>query len=133
MIRRIARFLRPVLVLLAMFLVFGFAIVAYQGVRTLQQLTSVEAERDQWQHPAEILNALELRPGNTVADLGSGSGYFALKLSPAVGPEGTVLAIDIRRLSLSFLWVRTLLKGRHNVRTILGEPENPHLPAGAVN
>jgi SAM-dependent methyltransferase len=133
MIKRIARFFRPALVLLAMFLVFGLTIVAYQGVRTLQQLTAVEAERDQWQRPSEIINALDLRPGNTVADLGCGSGYFALKLSPVVGSKGTVLAIDIRRLPLNFLWVRTLLKRRHNVRTILGEPENPHLPSGTVD
>lgn len=97
MLKRIVRSLRPALVLLAVFLVLGFAMIAYQGVRTLQQLTAVEAERDQWQRPSDIIYALDPRTGNTVVDLGCGSGYFALKLSSVVGPEGTVLAEEIRR------------------------------------
>lgn len=80
MLKRIVRSLRPALVLLAVFLVLGFAMIAYQGVRTLQQLTAVEAERDQWQRPSDIIYALDPRTGNTVVDLGCGSGYFALKL-----------------------------------------------------
>ena len=49
--------------------------------------TVVEAQRDQWQRPTEVLGALALRDGATVVDLGSGAGYFALKLSPAVGAQ----------------------------------------------
>jgi ubiquinone/menaquinone biosynthesis C-methylase UbiE len=133
MLKRIARFLRPALVLLVVFLCFGFAIIAYQGVRTLQQLTAVEAERDQWQRPSDIIRALHLTQGDTVVDLGSGSGYFALKLSAVVGPRGRVFAVDIRKLPLGFLWARALLRGQHNVRIVLGEPENPHLPYNGVN
>ena len=55
MLRRIARSLRPALVLLAVFLVVGLAGVAYQGVRTLQRLTVVEADRDRWQQPTDII------------------------------------------------------------------------------
>ena len=80
MLKRIARSLRPALVLLAVFITFGFAIIAYQAVRTLQQLTAIEAERDQWQRAPEIISSLNLKPDSIVVDLGSGSGYFALKL-----------------------------------------------------
>src|SRR5439155_20372085 len=52
--------------------------------------------RDRWQRPSEVTAALNLRDGNVVADVGSGSGYFSLKLSHAVGPAGQVLAIDTR-------------------------------------
>src|SRR5262245_10580979 len=133
MLKRIASFLRPALVLLAIFLGLGLAIIGYQGVRTLQQLTAIEAERDQWQRPNDIIRALNLRQGSTVVDLGSGSGYFALKLSPVVGSGGAVYAVDIRQLPLRFLLVRSLIRRQRNVRTVLGEPENPHLPYSAVN
>jgi ubiquinone/menaquinone biosynthesis C-methylase UbiE len=81
----------------------------------------------------DVLRALNLRAGNTVVDLGSGAGYFTLKLSPAVGKQGQVLAVDLRRLSLFFLWTRALLRGQHNVHVSVGEEDNPRLPASAVD
>jgi ubiquinone/menaquinone biosynthesis C-methylase UbiE len=129
----IARFLRPALALLALFLALGFVIVVYDGIHTLEQLTTIEAERDQWQRPNEIISALNLNEGSTVVDLGCGAGYFALKLSRVVNSGGTVLAVDIRRLPLRFLWIRALLRREHNVRTLLGQPNNSHLPTNAVN
>ena len=114
--------------------VFLFVVdTAYQGLNTLKRLDVVEAERDQWQYSSEIIRALDLQQGGTVVDLGCGSGYFTLKLSSAVGPGGTVYAVDIRRLPLAFLWLRTFLRAQHNVRAVLGEPDNPHLPAGTAN
>src|SRR5262249_9176217 len=62
-----------------------------------------------------------------------GSGYFTLKLSQVVNSSGTVYAVDIRRLPLRFLWVRTLIRRQNNVRIVLGEPNDPHLPYSAVN
>ena len=132
-LKRVASFLRPILVLVAIFIGLGFAIIAYQGIRTLQQLRAIEAERDQWQRPSDIIRALDLKLGNTVADLGCGSGYFILKLSPIVSDTGTVLAIDIRRLPLRFVWVRTRIRRQLNVQTVLGEPENSRLPVGRVD
>jgi predicted methyltransferase len=123
---------------LALFLVCAILIflalnTLYSFTSTLNRLDAVESERDQWQRPGDVLRALDLRPGNTVVDLGSGAGYFALKLSPAVGEQGKVLAVDLRRLSLFFLWTRALLRGEHNVHVIAGEDDNPHLPTGAVD
>jgi SAM-dependent methyltransferase len=68
-----------------------------------------------------------------VADLGCGSEYFALKLSPIVGPRGRVLAIDNRRMSLCFLWIRTVLRHEHNIRVIHTRPDDPKLPRGTLN
>jgi predicted methyltransferase len=107
--------------------------VVYQGIRTLRVLTVVERERDQWQRPDDILRALALTEGATVVDLGSGAGYFALKLSPIVGARGAVLAEDVRRQSLTFLWIRRFLRDARNVRVIHGEPNDPHLPAGTAD
>jgi ubiquinone/menaquinone biosynthesis C-methylase UbiE len=133
MIKRIGNLIRPALVLLAVFLVFGIAVVAYQGIRTLQQLNAVEAERDQWQRPADVIAPLNVRSGSVVVDLGSGAGYFALKLSDVVGPRGRVVAVDLRKLSLLFLGVRAFLQGKRNIQIIVGDTDNPHLSTGDVD
>jgi SAM-dependent methyltransferase len=105
----------------------------YQGLNTLRRLEVVESERDRWQRPADIVGSLNLRQGSTVVDLGCGSGYFALKLSEVVSSDGTVYAIDIRRLPLMFLWLRSLIRHQGNVRTILGSIGNSRLPANAAD
>lgn len=107
--------------------------VALDASRTLNQLTAVEAERDRWQRPSEITAALNLHPGSVVADVGCGSGYFSLKLSRAVGSGGKVLAVDIRMLPLTFLWIRTFQQGIHNMSLIHGDAASPNLPMNGVD
>lgn len=118
---------------LFVFLVVPLLIVAYEAIQTLRELTTIELARDQWQRPPEILNALNLHEGNTVVDLGSGVGYFTLKLSPVVGDQGKVLAVDVLREPLVFLWIRALLHRRHNIHVILGTPNDPRLPSGTAD
>jgi predicted methyltransferase len=120
------------------FFIFALAVfaglsVSYSAINTLSRLDVVEAERDEWQKPSDVIAALELEPQSEVADLGCGSGYFTLKLSRLVANHGHVIAEDIRWLSLTFLWFRTVLKGEHNVSIVHGEPLNPRLPLGRVN
>jgi hypothetical protein len=57
----------------------------YQGIPTLRALDQIESERDHWQRPSDVIQALNLHEGSVVVDFGSGVGYFALKLSPVVG------------------------------------------------
>ena len=103
---------------------------AYGFLNTLDRLKVVEAERDRWQRPSDVLRALDLRRGNAVVDLGSGAGYFALKLAPIVGSPGKVTAVDVRKVSLLFLRVRAFLRNEHNIEVIFGDQDDPHLPAG---
>ena len=119
--------LRIVAFLLSSVLILVGASVAFQAINTLNQLDVIEHERDQWQHPSEIIQALNLKDGSIVADVGCGSGYFTLKLSSVVGQRGKVLAIDLRRLSLWFLWLRTIRRNEHNVWIIRATPDDPHL------
>ena len=114
-----------VFLLCALVVVFAFN-VGYSALNTISRLDVVEAARDQWQRPSDVVQALGLKPGNVVVDLGCGSGYFTLKLSSPVGSSGLVIAEDIRRLPLVFLWSRTLLK--RNVTIVHGEPDDPHMP-----
>jgi len=107
--------------------------VAEEAIRTLRTLTTVERERDTWQRPDEVLRQLNLRSGDTVVDLGSGAGYFALKIAPRVAPDGRVFAVDLRRQSLAFLWIRAVLGGHSSVRVIRSQVDNPQLPPGQVD
>ena len=107
--------------------------VGHEATSTLAVLTRVEQERDQWQRPSDVLGLLALSEGNTVVDFGCGAGYFALKLSPMVGITGTVLATDIRRESLAFLWIRAVLGRHRNLQVIHGEPDDPRLPPEPVD
>lgn len=124
---------RNVGVLVAVFLVVAVVFVADQAVRTLRTLTVVERERDTWQRPDEILRQLDLRAGNTVVDLGSGAGYFALRIAPRVVPNGRVLAVDLRRQSLAFLWIRAVLGGHSDLHVIRGQVDDPKLPPGPID
>jgi ubiquinone/menaquinone biosynthesis C-methylase UbiE len=123
---------------LALFVACALAIligsnVAFQAFATLRQLDAIEAERDLWQRPSEVIQAMNLKGGDSVVDLGCGSGYFSLKLSDPVGRNGTVIAEDIRRLSLTFLWMRAFKKGKHNVSVHLGDFDDPLLRADSIN
>src|SRR5689334_22585344 len=104
-----------------------------QGIQTLTRLDMIERERDQWQRPSDVLQAMDLKIGNTAVDLGCGSGYFAMKLFPIVGTRGRVFAVDIRRTSLFFLWTRAFLRAERNINVIHAQPDDPHLPRGAVD
>ena len=106
--------------------VFFLFQAGYQALNTLSRLEVVEAQRDQWQQPAVVLNELQLDGRSVVADIGCGSGYFTVRMSPLVG-GGKVLAEDIRRLPLAFLWIRALQKGQRNVTVVLGTLDDPHL------
>jgi SAM-dependent methyltransferase len=106
---------------------------AWEARKTLRQLDVIETERDKWQRAEEILGALDLKSGDTVVDLGCGAGYFTLKLFRLVGPSGKVQAVDIRRLSLFFLWMRTFQKHISNVDTKLGSIQDPGLTSNSAD
>jgi len=89
--------------------------------------------RDAWQKPRELVAALGLQTGMTVADLGAGTGYFARHLSAAVGPQGTVLAADTEPALVAHLRTRAEQEGLANLVPILASADNPRLPAGGAD
>ena len=127
--RPLAKAARLAAVLAGLALIF----VGYQAIQTLGVLDRVERERDSWQRPDEIIRALDLRPGDSVVDFGSGAGYFTLRLAPAVGPRGRVIAVDIRRQSLAFLWVRSLLRRYWQIDVVHSDARHPRLPPEPVD
>lgn len=89
--------------------------------------------RVEWQKPAELVAALEIVPGQAVADVGSGSGYFLPFLSEAAGPAGRVVAQDIDPEHVAVLTERIERDGFTNVEALLGDPDDPGLPRGAFD
>jgi arsenite methyltransferase len=88
--------------------------------------------RDTWQRPDDVLRALELEPGMTVADVGAGTGYFAVRLARAV-PRGEVLATDLEPDMVRFLSERAAREQLPNLRAILATPSASGLGAQSVD
>jgi SAM-dependent methyltransferase len=91
------------------------------------------ADRAAWQKPDEVVAALELGPGQTACDVGSGPGYFTLRLARAVGPQGRVFAVDVEARLLSLLRDRLSGAGLTNVTPVLALPGDPLLPPAACD
>ncbi|MBP1612169.1 MAG: hypothetical protein H6Q01_832 [Acidobacteria bacterium] len=90
-------------------------------------------EREEFQKPAQVMETLAFRPGERVADVGAGSGYFTVRVARAVGPTGWVLAIDIRQEMLDYVAARLASEKIGNVRLSLVQPEDPQLPPGGID
>ncbi len=90
-------------------------------------------DRDAWQRPDQIMDALGIADGATVADLGAGAGWFTIRLARRVGPNGRVYAEDIQPQMIEAITRRVQREGLRNVTTILGKPDDPRLPAGKLD
>jgi ubiquinone/menaquinone biosynthesis C-methylase UbiE len=93
----------------------------------------LDPERAAWQRPDEVVEALALRPGDAVGEIGAGPGYFTLRLARAVGPSGRVVAVDVAPEILSVLRQRLEAEGVGNVTPVLGEDSDPKLPRGGCD
>jgi ubiquinone/menaquinone biosynthesis C-methylase UbiE len=80
-----------------------------------------------------MLKALEVKPGQTVCDMGCGNGFYTLQLARLVGPQGLVYAVDIQPEMLQMLAHNAAEAGLTNIRPVLGTPIDPRLPAAAID
>jgi len=91
-------------------------------------------ERDQDQKPGLVVEALGLKPGMSVADLGSGSGYFTRRFVEAVTETGKVYAIDLEPAALKYVEERLARMHRpYQAEFILARPDSPKLPIESVD
>ena len=81
----------------------------------------------------EVLSGLSLKPGMIVADIGAGSGFFSRPLAKAVAPAGKVYAVDIQQGLLDYINKRDGEEHIRNIQTVLGEFDDPKLPARDVD
>jgi arsenite methyltransferase len=107
--------------------------VLLAGCAQLKQCAYEGVNRDDWQQPQRVIAALNIRPGDRVADLGSGGGYFTFRLAEAVGPTGRVYAVDIDRDMVDLIAKRVKQETPSNIEPILAKPDDPLLPKTAVD
>lgn len=103
-------------------------VMGYQGADWLDR-----PERDVEEQPAKAVKALDIKPGQTVADVGAGSGYYTVRLAGAVGENGRVVATDIQPEMLALLRDRVSRERLGNVEIALGAEDDPRLPSGAFD
>lgn len=90
-------------------------------------------EREEEERPSKLIEALELRPGMAVADIGAGTGYHAWRMAKLVAPTGRVYAVDIQPEMLALLATNVAARGVTNVTGVLGTVTDPKLPPGALD
>jgi ubiquinone/menaquinone biosynthesis C-methylase UbiE len=103
-------------------------VMGYQGAEWLDR-----AERVDEEEPDIAIDALKLQKGETVADVGAGSGYMTVRMARKVGPTGRVYANDIQPEMLTLLGQRLAKEKITNVETVLGAVDDPKLPAGTLD
>ena len=87
----------------------------------------VRDERDEFQKPDRVMATLAFSPGDQVADIGAGAGYFTIPIAKAVGPTGNVWAVDIEQAMLDHIEMRALAADLDNVRLHLVKADDPAL------
>jgi ubiquinone/menaquinone biosynthesis C-methylase UbiE len=87
-----------------------------------------DPKRDAYQKPHEVMEALGVREGEVIADIGAGSGYFTMRLAHHVGPAGRVYAVDVSPDMIRHLHARVRDARLLNVSPILAPPDDPLLP-----
>jgi protein-L-isoaspartate O-methyltransferase len=90
-------------------------------------------ERESEENPALLMKALNLKPGEAVADIGAGTGYYSRRLAQSVGPRGTVYAVEIQQEMLDILTNKMAALNIHNVKPVLGDITDPKLAPGSVD
>src|SRR5215203_4236770 len=86
-------------------------------------------DRDLWQRPDQIMDAMGIADASVVADIGAGSGWFTIRLARRVGPRGLVYAEDVQKEMTTAIFRRVGREGINNVTPVLGSGNDPNLPA----
>jgi ubiquinone/menaquinone biosynthesis C-methylase UbiE/mono/diheme cytochrome c family protein len=90
-------------------------------------------DRDKEERPDALLDALHIRPGTAVADIGSGTGYFTWRLAQRVGPTGKVYAVDVQQEMLDRTKATVDERTLKNVEYVLGTDTSARLPAASID
>ena len=90
-------------------------------------------DRDLWQRPDQIMDAMGIADASVVADIGAGSGWFTIRLARRVGPRGLVYAEDVQKEMINAISRRVIREGLSNVRYVLGVGNDPKLPPNAFD
>ena len=103
-------------------------VMGYEGAAWLER-----PEREKEEAPSKAIAALEIRPGQVVADVGAGSGFYTSRLAERVGPTGKVLATDLQPQMVALLNARITRERLTQVEVIQATETDPRLPAGQLD
>ncbi|MCS7045533.1 MAG: class I SAM-dependent methyltransferase [Gemmataceae bacterium] len=103
-------------------------VMSYHGAGWLER-----KEREREEHTSKLLPPLKIKPGDTVVDMGAGSGYYTFRLAEIVGPKGKVYAVDIQPEMLDIIRARMKRQKVSNIELIHGTETDPKLPDSAID
>ena len=103
-------------------------VMGHQAAEWLERSNREEEEKT-----SKMVEMLQVKPGDVVADIGTGTGYLARRLSPKVSPGGRILGVDIQQEMLDLLSQNTKSSGITNIIPVLGTLTDPKLPAASVD
>ncbi len=98
-----------------------------------EYLNFMNPRRAQWEHTDKMLGVLDIKPGQTVADVGSGAGYFTFKFASLVGKDGKVLALDLVKEQLENLKRSATAAGITNIHAVVSKENNSTLLENSVD
>ena len=102
-------------------------VMGHEGADWLERPQRVTEEQ-----PDKVIDAMQLKPTDVVADIGAGTGYFSIRIAKKV-PQGSVIGEDIQPEMIAFMRQNMADAEVTNVRPLLGTTEDPHLPVAAVD
>ena len=103
-------------------------VMGFHGAQWLERTERMDEER-----PDLVLNALDLKPGMTVADIGAGTGYYTWRIAQRIGAAGTVYAVDVQPEMIKALEQQMSRRGIANVKAVPGTPADPKLPRNSLD
>ncbi len=103
-------------------------VMGWQGAAWLER-----EEREKEERGDVLLRELALRPGMNVADVGAGTGYYARRMSPLVGPSGTVYAVDVQPEMIRMMGELTAKARIGNIKPVLASVDNVKLPDASID
>jgi ubiquinone/menaquinone biosynthesis C-methylase UbiE len=103
-------------------------VMGHQGAGWLER-----PEREKEEHCSKLLPALKIKPGDFVADIGAGSGFYTFPLSKIVGPKGRVFAVDIQPEMLKIIRFRMRKWDLKNIQPVLGKIADPKLRPASID
>lgn len=92
-----------------------------------------DPRRNEWQKAEQVIEYLLVKPGDTIADIGAGTGFFSLRFARTVGKNGLVYASDVDGAMVRFIDKRARKEGLGNVRAIHARLDDPLIPRSAAN
>jgi ubiquinone/menaquinone biosynthesis C-methylase UbiE len=99
----------------------------------LEQREERFRDRWYWQMPNRVFDEIGIKPGQVIADVGCGIGYFSLRLAERIGESGMVYASDIDKEALQYLGERCKKLGIQNIQLIQGDENDPLLPKASID